>query len=363
MSERSERLAPRVHHQGTTSAFLGLALIAFVAFSQQGCEESITPVKGFEAQPVNQAATELKRKCVEILRQKLHAGDLPTRLKVALALSSTRDPAGLEDARSIMIGRSRETGLRAAHYFARNGMTPTESAMIDAEAMVKKAGGSLRYLAVTTLGYSPKQEAKDMLKSMLNDASDPHLQVCAATALARKADRQAIEWLRMNVSTWLGFEGFDPFLFGRVADEGVMLKLMDSLEAGMDDSTRNAIMAAETTRDNRSLSSLPILMTRKHGVRRTMAAAVLAELGGREGSNVLKEVVGHPMPAFPEAAWAAMGLGSLGDPVGIWLLVKFLEREGGTEKGLEAASMILPCLESPGYAVSASFQLWISVNM
>jgi hypothetical protein len=58
-----------------------------------------------------------------------------------------------------------------------------------------------------------------------------------------------------------------------------------------------------------------------------------------------------------------MGLGSLGDPVGIWALVKLLEKEGASEKAVEAASMILPCLESPGYAVSASFQLWISVNM
>ncbi|MBN2208115.1 MAG: hypothetical protein JW759_02305 [Candidatus Coatesbacteria bacterium] len=358
MSERSERLA-----QGTTSAFLSLVLTALVVFGQQGCEESITPVKGFEVEPVNQAATELKRKCVEILRPKLHAGDLQTRLKVALALSSARDPAGLEDARAIMGGRSRETGLRAAHYFARNGLTPAEAAIADAEAMVKKARGSLRYLAVTTLGYSPRQDVKDMLKSISDDASDRDLQVCAACALARKADHQAIEWLRMNVSTWLGFEGFDPFLFARVADEGAMLKLMDSLEAGVDSRTRNAIMAAEAKRDNRSLSSLPILMTRKHGIRRTMAAAVLAELGGREGSNVLKEAVGQPVLALPEAAWAAMGLGSLGDPVGIWSLVKFLEKEQDTDKGVEAASLILPCLESPGYAVSASFQLWISVNM
>ena len=94
-----------------------------------------------------------------------------------------------------------------------------------------------------------------------------------------------------------------------------------------------------------------------------MAAAVLAEQGGREGDSVLKKVVGHPMPTFPEAAWAAMGLGSLGDPSGIWALVKFLEREGASARGTEAASFILPCLESPGYAVSASFQLWISVNI
>jgi len=353
MSSRNERLAP----------VLSLALVAFAAFGQQGCEEKITPVRGFSAEPVNVAATELKAKCVEILRQGVHSDNLDTRLKVALALTSAGDSAGLEDARAIMAGRSRETGLRAGHYFARNGLTPSTAALVDAEAMLKKARGSLRYLAITVLGHSPDQGATSLIRSVLDDANHPDLQVCAACALARRADRQGIEWLQMNVLTWLRFEGFDPFLFGRVADERTMLRLMEALRVGVDYNIRNAMLAAETTRDDRALSSLPILLARKHGVRKTMAAAILAELGGREGDRVLKEVLGHPMPAFPEAAWAAMGLGSLGDPSGMWALVKFLEREGANARGTDAASLILPALQSPGYAVSASFQLWISVNI
>jgi len=337
MRSRNERLAP----------VLSLALVAFVVFSQQGCEEKITPVRGFFTEPVNVAATQLKAKCVEVLRQGIHSDDLDTRLKVALALTSIRDPAGLEDARALMAGRRRETGLRAAHYFARNGLTPTTTALIDAEAMVRKARGSLRYLATTVLGHSPRQGAKSLLRSMLDDVNHPDLQVCAASALARRADREGIDWLQMKVPTWLRFEGFDPFLFGTVADESTMLRLMDALKAGVDYNIRNAILAAETTRDDRALSYLPILLARKHGVRKTMAAAVLAELGGGEGSIVLKKVVNHPMPAFPEAAWAAMGLGSLGDPSGMWALVKFVEREGANARGTDAASLILPCLESP----------------
>jgi len=353
MRPRNEKLAP----------VLSLVLVAFVAFGQQGCEEKITPVRGFSAEPVNIAATQLKAKCVEILRQGIRSEDLSIRLKVALALTSIGDLAGLEDARAIMAGRRRETGLRAGHYFARNGLTPTPAALADAEAMARKARGSLRYLATTVIGYSTRQQAVNLMRSMLNDVNHPDLQTCAACALARRADRQGIEWLQTNVRTWLKFEGFDPFLFGTVADERTMTKLMNALRAGVDYNIRNAILAAETTRDNRALSHLPVLVVRKHGVRKTMAAAVLAELGGREGDSVLKQVVGHPMPAFPEAAWAAMGLGSLGDPSGMWALVKFLEREGASARGTDAASLILPCLESPGYAVSASFQLWISVNI
>ncbi|MBN1593394.1 MAG: hypothetical protein JW941_09150 [Candidatus Coatesbacteria bacterium] len=345
------------------SAFAHLAIIAFVFLGQLGCEKGVAPVKGFSAEPVNIAATELKAKCMEILRNNLGSENMDTRLRVALALTSAGDSAGIKDAVAIMAGRRREYALRAAHYFARNGLTPSDSPMIDAEAQVKKARGTMRYLAITVLGSSNRDSARELLTSILGDAGHPDLQVCAASALARRANRQGIDWLKSNVSTWLTFTGFDSFLFGRVADEGAIHTLIGALNAGADDSVRNAMLAAETTRDGRAASCLSILIGRKHGVRKTMAATVLAEFGGREGDRVLKEVMGRPMPAFPEVAWAAMGLASLGDPSGIWALVKFLEREKETPRGVEAASYILPCLQSPGFAVSASFQLWVSVNM
>ena len=251
-----------------------------------------------------------------------------------------------------------------AYYFVRSGLKPTEPAVIEADAMVRKGRTSLKYLAITVLGPSlPGQGVPDPIKNVWRDSRHPDLQVCAACALARKGQSDAIKWLRANVETWLRFQGFDPFLFARLANEESKAVLVEALKAGVDHNIRNAILAAETTKDDESFFALPILVARKHGVRKTMAAAVLAELGGREGDAVLKQVVGQQMPAFPEAAWAAMGLGSLGDPSGMWALVKFIEREGASRRGAEAASLTIAGLCSPGNAVSASFQLWIAEHI
>ncbi|HUT03908.1 MAG TPA: hypothetical protein VM163_08475 [bacterium] len=341
-----------------------MIIAVLLALAQQGCEENVAPVTDFANEPVNRAATELKKKCIEVLRQGLRSPDWDRRVKTALALSAMRDPAGLDDARAIMAGHRSDAALRVAYYFVRSGLAPTEPALIEADAMLRKGRASLKYLAITVLGpSSPGQEVPDPIKNVWKDTGHSDFQVCAASALARKGHRDAIKWLRANVESWLRFQGFDPFLFARLANEESQVVLMEALRTGADYNIRNAILAAETTKDDRALSTLSILLARKHGVRKTMAAAVLAELGGREGDTVLKQVVGQQMPAFPEAAWAAMGLGSLGDPSGMWALVKFIEREGASRRGTEAASLIIASLCSPGNAVSASFQLWIAEHI
>nr|HDM59487.1 hypothetical protein [Bacillota bacterium] len=346
-------------------AFMIITVV--LALGQQGCEENVAPVRGFASEPVNRAATELKKKCIEVLRQGLRSPDWDRRVRTALALSAMRDPAGLDDARAIMAGRRSDAALRVAYYFVRSGLTPTEPALVEADAVMRRGRPSLRYLAITVLGPSlPGQGVPDSIKNIWKDTHHPDLQVCAASALARKGHSDAIKWLRANLETWLRFQGFDPFLFARVTDEESRAGLIRALKAGVDHNIRNAILAAETTKDSRALLVLPILVARKRGMRKTMAAAVLAELGGREGSAVLKQVIGRQVLDFPEAVWAAMGLGSLGDPSGMWALVKFIEREGASRKGTEAASLIIASLCSPGSsgnAVSASFQLWIAEHL
>ena len=335
-------------------------LVVLIPLAQQGCQSDVVPVTDYRSERVNTQATELKRKCVFILHEALTSGNQTVRLKAAVGLSAVRDQKGIENAIALMSGRNKEKGLRVASYFARNGLTPTTAALSDASVTARRSKGTLKELAIAALGKSPRRESLQSLKSMWQGHDEQRVRVAAASSLARQSHAEAINWLLSNTRGWLNYGAFDSHLFARIATDEALDNVAAAIRVGASNSVRNAIMAAETTKDSRFSQVLPVLIARKHGSIQVMAATVLAEMRGSEGLNVLRNVFDKKMMQFPLAVWAAMGLANVEDETGLLALNEYLEKEMTTRRGIDAASLILPCLNSPGNAVSDSFECWIA---
>ena len=103
-----------------------------------GGEGEVEPVSAVNSEAVNLAATELKKTCVDMLREALSSSDQRIRLKAALALSSVRESTGLNDAKSLMSGRQKEIALRAAYFFVRQDLAINPIVMAEAENMTRR---------------------------------------------------------------------------------------------------------------------------------------------------------------------------------------------------------------------------------
>ena len=328
-----------------------------------GCGNQTTSVTGFGSQLANIQATKLKRQCVRILRSAVTSHNIRIRLSAALALCSVRDQVGLDDAQLLMAERQKEIAMRTAYYLVRNGLQPTRPAMAEALAMSRRGKGTLRQLAITVLGASLDADTNRIVTETWHEADDPYLQTAAAAALARRGNATARAWLIRNTGLWLSYDGFDPFLFARIADDTAVLKLINALAIGAEDSVRNAIIAAEVLKDSRTVSQLAVLLGRTTGSIQVMAAATLAQLNARDGEALLKQVVSQKNLVMPDAIWAAMGLASLGDPSGLAALSKLLDEEDLSKKAVEDASLILPCLSNPNASIAASLECWFASHL
>jgi len=344
------------------TAVAGTAAVICLGLVMIACQSEVVPVTGYESAEVNDLATKLKSECVTILRSALQSGDPRTRMRAAIALSSVRDAEGIKNAGQMMGGRMKEAALRVAYFFVRNGMEPGLGAKSEADVSARRGRGSFRELGITVLGRTRDPQSIDMVRSMWRSHDDVEVRIAAGCALARRGDQDAIDWLRDNAYTWLDYEAFDACLFADIADDPALASAINAARVGAMPSARNAVLVAETTQDRRFLSVLPVLVARKTGSLRVMAATVLAEMENTETINVLKQAMDSRSVSFPDAAWAALGLARVGDESGLQRVLEYLNGEKSDAKRIAAACLILPGLDRPGHAVCDSFEYWVAVN-